>query len=204
MLAKKYGVKVEEFGVGIPPRMWGKKIGETIYSINWIPLGGFVRLYGEDRSIDDERSFSTKPIYQRALIILEELLHFCSCCRCFFSIFSCRGSTVVSEEDMQTGEFSDEQVVIAYVLEESPAGEAGIEAGDIIKEVEGSGIKNSSEVISLIQESGGEEMQFKVDRGGKEISLSVTPKEEYEVEEGAVGIMMLSTAEKAIPFIMLQ
>jgi regulator of sigma E protease len=200
LLAKKYGVKVEEFGVGIPPRIWGKKIGETIYSINWIPLGGFVRLYGEDRSIDDERSFSTKPIYQRALIVFGGIAAFFVVAAVVFSAYSVVGvRTVVSEEDIQTGEFSDEQVVIAYVLEESPAGEAGIEAGDIIKEVEGSGIKNSSEVISLIQESGGEEMQFKVDRGGKEISLSVTPKEEYEVEKGAVGIMMLSTAEKSYP-----
>ncbi len=48
LVAKKFGIKVEEFGFGIPPRVWGKKIGETIYSINWLPFGGFVRLLGEE------------------------------------------------------------------------------------------------------------------------------------------------------------
>src|SRR5437868_4557082 len=47
-VAKRLGVKVEEFGFGFPPRVYGKKIGETIYSINLLPIGGFVRLYGED------------------------------------------------------------------------------------------------------------------------------------------------------------
>ncbi|MBD3156532.1 RIP metalloprotease RseP, partial [Candidatus Peregrinibacteria bacterium] len=46
--ARKVGIKVEEFGIGLPPRIWGKKIKGTIYSVNWIPFGGFVRLYGED------------------------------------------------------------------------------------------------------------------------------------------------------------
>jgi regulator of sigma E protease len=50
LVAKKFGIKVEEFGFGFPPRMFGKKIGETIYSINWLPIGGFVKLYGEDEA----------------------------------------------------------------------------------------------------------------------------------------------------------
>jgi len=47
-VAKKLGIKVEEFGVGFPPRAFSRKIGETVYSINWLPVGGFVKLYGED------------------------------------------------------------------------------------------------------------------------------------------------------------
>ena len=48
LVAKFFNVKVEEFGFGFPPKAWGKKIGETVYSINWLPIGGFVKLYGED------------------------------------------------------------------------------------------------------------------------------------------------------------
>ena len=48
VVAKLSGVRVEEFGVGFPPRIWGKRFGETLYSINWLPLGGFVRLTGEE------------------------------------------------------------------------------------------------------------------------------------------------------------
>src|SRR5438045_1786043 len=83
IMAKKFGIKVEEFGFGFPPRLWGKKHGETIYSINWLPIGGFVKLYGEDEagggslsvsnpeskvsSHDLHRAFFTHPAWQRAL-----------------------------------------------------------------------------------------------------------------------------------------
>ena len=70
LLAKKFGIKVEEFGIGIPPRIFGKKIGETIYSINLLPLGGFVKLYGHEKRETGPDSFSSKPIWQRALVIL--------------------------------------------------------------------------------------------------------------------------------------
>jgi membrane-associated protease RseP (regulator of RpoE activity) len=60
IIAKKFGVRVDEFGIGYPPRIFGKKIGETIYSINWIPLGAFVRIYGEEGGVDDLRSFANR------------------------------------------------------------------------------------------------------------------------------------------------
>jgi regulator of sigma E protease len=201
LLAKKYGVKVEEFGVGIPPRIWGKKIGETIYSINWIPLGGFVRLYGEDRSIDDERSFSSKPIYQRALIVFGGIAAFFIVAAIVFSVYSVIGvRTVVSEEDLQTGEYSKEQIVIASVLEESPAEKGGVQSGDVVKEVDGVSVKNPAEATSLIQEGTGREMEIKVDRGGEEVVLSLLLEEEHQVEERVAGVMMLLTAEKSYPF----
>src|SRR3990167_7134311 len=84
LVAKKFGIKVEEFGFGFPPRVWGKKIGETLYSINLLPIGGFVKLYGEDEAgsgrikqvasskkpvADLERAFFARPIWQRALVV---------------------------------------------------------------------------------------------------------------------------------------
>ena len=62
LLAKKFGVRVEEFGVGLPPRLFSKKIGETIYSINLLPFGAFVRLPGEMEETDDPKSFSQQSI----------------------------------------------------------------------------------------------------------------------------------------------
>ena len=60
-VAKRAGIRVEEFGFGLPPRIWGKKIGETLYSVNWFPFGGFVRMYGEDSTVsgalESKRSF---------------------------------------------------------------------------------------------------------------------------------------------------
>lgn len=84
--AKWFGIKVEEFGFGLPPRAWGKKKGETIYSINWLPIGGFVKLFGEDdagggkvtlhaaqhkKHTKEElkRAFFARPAWQRAVVV---------------------------------------------------------------------------------------------------------------------------------------
>ena len=72
-MAKKSGIKVEEFGFGLPPRVLGKKKGETIYSINAVPFGGFVRMYGEDsknsKYLKSKRSFAAKPLRSRILVV---------------------------------------------------------------------------------------------------------------------------------------
>ena len=68
--AKFFGIKVEEFGFGFPPRIWGFKHGDTNYTINWIPLGGFVRIKGENgEDAADKDSFGARPIWQRALVL---------------------------------------------------------------------------------------------------------------------------------------
>src|SRR4029078_2062849 len=73
IMAKRSGIGVEEFGFGLPPRLWGKKVGETIYSINWLPFGGFVRLVGEDptdKKRDAKNSFYTKSLWQRSKVVV--------------------------------------------------------------------------------------------------------------------------------------
>src|SRR3989344_5576494 len=76
IIAKKFGVKVEEFGIGYPPRVFGKKFGETIYSINLIPLGAFVKIHGEEGGIDDYRSFAKLTIWKSVLIVLGGVIAF--------------------------------------------------------------------------------------------------------------------------------
>ena len=71
--AKRSGIGVEEFGFGLPPRIWGKNINGTIYSINWLPFGGFVRLVGEDSTdeeISNKNSFQTKSLFVRIRVVL--------------------------------------------------------------------------------------------------------------------------------------
>lgn len=74
LMAKRAGIKVEEFGLGLPPRIWGKKKGETIYSINWIPFGGFVRMFGEDdhdkKMLKSKRSFAGKSARDRIKVVV--------------------------------------------------------------------------------------------------------------------------------------
>src|SRR3990167_7537244 len=70
--ARKFGIKVDEFGIGIPPRAWGKKIGNTLYSINWLPLGGFVKIRGDDfdeYNAKDKNNFMNKKPWQQAVVL---------------------------------------------------------------------------------------------------------------------------------------
>src|SRR5688500_5153192 len=81
--AKKFGIKVLEFGFGIPPKLWSKKIGETIYSLNLLPVVGFVRLFGEDetdkqslkssdykKALNDPRSFASQNVWKRIMVVM--------------------------------------------------------------------------------------------------------------------------------------
>lgn len=76
ILAKKFGADVEEFGVGYPPRIFAKKFGGVVYSLNLIPFGAFVNIRGEKGGIEDSRSFSGKPMWQRILIVLGGVISF--------------------------------------------------------------------------------------------------------------------------------
>lgn len=79
-MAKKQGIKVEEFGLGLPPRIWGKKWGETLYSFNWIPFGGFVKMLGEDMGAKallvkySRKSFAHKTVWQRITVVVAGVL----------------------------------------------------------------------------------------------------------------------------------
>lgn len=199
LFAKKYGVKVEEFGMGIPPRIFGKKVGETVYSINLLPLGGFVKLLGEDTKVDDERSFSTKPIYQRAIIIFAGVAAFFVIAFLIFSLYAAVGvRTPITEEEIVLYENSD--VFVVNVIEDSPAKKAGIMPGDILLEIDNNPIKKPSEAALLLEERKGEEIPIKMLRGKEESVFSIVPREEYNENEGALGIAMVITASKKYPF----
>ncbi len=198
LFAKKYGVRVEEFGIGIPPRVFGKKIGETIYSLNLIPLGGFVKLFGEDVKVDDERSFSSKPIYQRAIILFAGVAAFFVIAFLVFSAYAVVGIRVpVAEEDV--GMYANSEVFIIEVIKESPAAGAGILPGDVLLEIDEEKIIKPSQAVLLLEDKKGEDVGVKVLRGQEEFLFSLTPRTEYTEKEGALGLAMVITASKKYP-----
>src|SRR5947199_4406694 len=67
--ARMFGIRVDEFGFGFPPRLWSRRRGDTVYSINAIPLGGFVRMSGENGEVEGPWSFGAKPAWQRAVVL---------------------------------------------------------------------------------------------------------------------------------------
>lgn len=197
LLAKKFGVKVEEFGLFLPPRIWGKKIGETIYSINWLPLGGFVKLLGEEGggTSSDPGNFNTKPVWQRMLIIIGGVLSFWIIAWVLLTFVFMTGS-VMQVDDSQAA--VNPTVQIVEVMPNSPAADAGLQSGDIIKSV---ALKSNPqnitpiETVSAVQNFSnahqGEAVIFNVLRAAKEISLTLTPRINPPPGEGAVGIALV-------------
>ena len=135
ILAKKFGVRIEEFGIGIPPKIIGKKIGETEYSLNLIPLGAFVKLYGEEERIEEERSFSGKPIWQRALIVLGGVIAFWIIAAFIMAVVAGIWGLPFNIEDNDPGfGFKKPQIEIIQVMKGSPAEQAKLRTWDFIQQ----------------------------------------------------------------------
>lgn len=211
-IAKKFGVKVEEFGIGLPPRLFSEKFGETIYSLNLLPFGAFVKIYGEEKSIEDSRSFSQKPIWQRALIVLGGVVSFWIIAAILLTVIMGLGApTAVSDEENQS--LINPKVQIVMVSSGSPAEIAGLKAGDTIASLKLK-IKNEKflpdnsqgkinkvkEVQDFTNLHKGEEIVLTIERGKEVFDIELTPRVVPPEEEGPMGIALVRTALKSYPF----
>lgn len=188
--AKKNGVKVEEFGFGLPPRIKGIRFGETLYSINWLPFGGFVKVFGEEEaelsgkkisSALKKRSFAHKKHWQKAIILTAGVIMNFILGWIIMSYLITKGLPV------PTGE-----VIITNISPDSPAAEAGIQENDIITGITSNGkltdIENSQVLISTTNNNLDKEISITLDRGGEEVTVSATPRSNPPEGEGALGI----------------
>ena len=208
MFAKKFGVKVEEFGVGYPPRLFGKKIGETVYSLNLLPFGAFVKIYGEEgekssvslsEPEEEKRSFQNKPIYQRMLIILGGVISFWIISIVLLSFVMALGApTAISDTD--NGNLKDVKVQIAAVSLDSPADKSGIKPGDAIISVNELKIDKVVEIQEFTQSHKGEEILLTIERGKEIFNVSLVPRVNPPEGEGAIGVSLVRTAMKSYPW----
>lgn len=181
--AKITGVKVEEFGLGLPPRIFGKKIGETVWSLNWLPIGGFCRLYGEDGNKQGHRAFNNKNPWQKGLIVLGGvLMNLVLAVVIFSTVYTIMG--VPKETD---------RVKIIGVAQGSPAEEAGLKEDDWIKKVGEVEIKEGSELTQEVEKYKGEEIELFINREGQDSVLPVRVREKAPEGEGLMGIVISNT-----------
>lgn len=140
-VAKKFGIRVDEFGFGFPPKLFGKKFGETEYTFNLLPIGGFVKIFGEtpdDESLtgpDKDRSFVNKPKWQQALVLVAGVVMNFLLAWVLFSVGFMTGmpTSVGSMPPGQTLE--NVSLMITSISPDSPAEKAGLKAGDKILEI---------------------------------------------------------------------
>ena len=201
IVAKISGIRVDEFGLGFPPKLLSKKYGQTLYTINAIPFGGFVKIYGENShtveisEIDKPRSFLYKPKWIQALVLVAGVSMNIIFAWFLISVgFMIGLPTPVDHSGFGTAQ--DLQVVVVEVMPESPAEKAGLKIGDTVSSVsDGKKIIQNQDltpenISALINES-----QETVDisyRRGKEIAETISLEADANIVSGrkVIGITM--------------
>jgi len=208
ILAKRAGIKVEEFGFGFPPRIFGIKKGETIYSLNLLPLGGFVKIYGEDgeksgsSKKDEKRAFYNKPISTRAVILVAGVTMNLVLAAFLLSIGYWLGLPAMVDDE--TTDLAGARVQITQVVFDSPAGQAGIKMGDTIKELTFAGqlleISRVEQVQEFIDSYRGKEITVIIQRGDEVLEKTLVPRISPPENEGPLGIALARTAIVSYPW----
>lgn len=216
-VAKKFGLKPEEFGFGFPPRAIGvykdtegnwkkvkgnvevKDASDTIYSLNWFPLGGFVKLGEDDDPVDDqENHFNNKPIWQRALILVAGVTMNFLLAAILFSGGFMFGLPMAVDNAGDHANITERKLQVTQVLENTPASEAGLEAGDLIIGLYGSDFdmgefKSIDEFQNLVDSHEGQEITYKINRGGELLKKNIIPGDLPEVDHAGIGIGIAET-----------
>jgi len=196
IVAKKSGMRVDEFGLGFPPRLLKFKKGETVYSLNLIPLGGFVKIHGEDGAKKgDPRSFSSKPVSIRSAVIAAGVMFNLLAAWFLLSGGFLVGMPADANSVPAGAAISKAEIMIIQVQRGTPAQEAGLKAGD--KLVDFSSVED---VQKFIAENKGKKIEIRYERNGKIASVSLVPDISPAAGKGSLGIAMDKVVLVNLPF----
>lgn len=219
--AKKSGVLVEEFGIGFPPRIWGKKIGETLYSINAIPLGGFVKVFGEEyEEIEHDgakklppplkdRTFVYKKNHIKALIIVAGvIMNTILGVSVYYTLLSMNKFQsdpipLLTPYKFRFGT-QEGRVVATNIIKGSPAEKAGLHVEDVILRYQigqsvskdkWTPITSANQLISIIKVSANKNVYLDIEnvRNGKRKVVKTVPNYNAELKRAVIGINLFDT-----------
>ncbi|MFA6537216.1 MAG: RIP metalloprotease RseP [Patescibacteria group bacterium] len=217
--ARYFRVKTDEFGFGLPPRLcgwkkvngkrkffWGNedvdkiKSEDTIWSLNWIPLGGFVKIKGEngeDKTASD--SFTKKKIWQRMImisagVIMNVFLTFI----CLSVVYMIGAPEPIS--DAEIGQTQNYQIQVLEVFPNTPADKAGLQMGDALLSLDGQHLQKISQVQEFITQHGQSEINLVVDRFGEQKNFNIKPEYLSANDKIALGVSLIASGKVKYPF----
>lgn len=195
LVAKKNNVYVEEFGLGIPPRLFGKKIGETLYSINALPFGGFVKVLGEEEAELSKKKLSPS-LYKRTFVSKKPLVKAMIIVAGVVANFLL-GWVIISYLFTRGVPVPTNKVIVEKVSSHSPAYDAGMKAHDFITQVIITSnktiafpIQKTEDLIALSKKYAGEKITLVIVRDGIEKHISLIPRKNPPPSQGALGVMI--------------
>jgi regulator of sigma E protease len=166
--AIRLGIKVEEFGIGFPPRMFAIRRNGIDYSMNWLPIGGFVKITGENGDSDDPRSFGKAPAWKRIIVLAAGSFMNLVLAIIIFAMMAISGT---QEVDTSLAPYTG----IQSVLDNSPALRAGVQPGDRIVSIAGEPVRTEVDIRRLSGENAGKPTEFVFERSGQEVKLTLQP-----------------------------
>jgi len=214
--ARFFGVKADEFGYGLPPRVFGfvkengkwKRIGardhkrykNTIWSLNWLPIGGFVKIKGEQGEGEfDHDSFHVKPIWQRIIILAAGVGMNWVLAAILLSIALMIGVPAMADDLPEGAVVHKREVTIGEVLKGSGADKAGIQPFDVLVSVEGEKTISLERTQELIANQGTEPTDVVIKRGNEEMDLVVVPEQIEELGRPGFGVALFDTGIVSYP-----
>lgn len=191
--ARAFRIRVDEFGFGLPPRAKGFMKNGILYSINWLPFGGFVKIHGEEgEDGSDPNSFASKPAWARSLVLLAGVLSNIVLAFILISAVVYLGMPE-SIDESDVAQYPDAQIAITNIVPGGPADTAGIQAGDYIRIVQADNAilvrpQKIADIQELIKQNAGKEIVLKIKRDGQDLEKNIAVRANPPMGEGPTGI----------------
>ena len=190
IVAKRNGVVVEEFGIGFPPRAWAKKLKNgVLFTLNWLPLGGFVKLQGEHDSANKKGDYGAASFWQKTRILLAGVLINWVVAALLLTVLAWTGLPKILPNQFSVA--GDTKVVtkpieITVVTKDSPADKAGLKTGDQIRRFDGRAIDSSADLSDATKANRGKTVEIIYTRSGVEHNTKATLLNESD--KGYLGV----------------
>lgn len=220
LAARKFKTAADEFGLGFPPRLigfykstsgtwkirWGRgevtDAVDTVYSLNLIPLGGFVKIRGENgENKNDEQSFGSKPIWQRVIMLSAGVgMNIILAAVIFSFIFGIGSVQSIDNLNFKGAEIRDQHIEIITVSEGSPAAQAELQSGDTIISVNGQTVKTVDDLQSFVADKADQNLTYVIGRDDATLTKEITPVTLEETGQGGIGISISEMAFVRFPW----
>ncbi len=196
LVARRFGVVVEEFGVGFPPRAWGKKLANSflgkhvLYSVNWLPLGGFVKLQGEHDSAIGKGDYGAVSFWKKTQILLAGVVMNWLTAALLLSILAAIGMPKILENQFTVPGDTvtmNQPVELVAVTPGLPADQAGLQQGDKLLRVNGAPLASATDLVQLTKDNKGKSLKVIYSRANKEHETSVTLRANNDDHKGYLG-----------------
>lgn len=190
--ARRNGVVIEEFGIGFPPRAWARKLKSgVLFTINWLPLGGYVKLQGEHDAANKKGDYGAASLWVKTKILLAGVLINWATAALIFTGLALTGLPKVIDNQFTVWSDTTEirkPVTIVRVGNESPAEKAGLDAGDQIVRFAGQPLEEPTDLTELAKQYQGKSVEVIYNRGGSEEIVRVTLRSDDENGKGYFGV----------------